>query len=149
VTALRQKYEQGETIMAKAVQQEEQSFFTGTFSSFSVDDIAAALEFYADTLGVDVSETEEGLSLDLESGPVFIYPKENHEPATFTVLNFTVEDIGQAVEDLKGRGIQFESFEGDMETDEDGIFRGKENGNGPNIAWFKDPAGNFLSVIED
>lgn len=129
----------------------KETFFTGTFSSFSTDDINAASEFYGETLGVDVSDTKEG-GLELkfaDGGSVFIYPKDDHEPATFTVLNFTVDDIEQAVEELTGRGIDFESYSGELETDEKGIFRGKETGNGPNIAWFKDPAGNFLSVIED
>ncbi len=137
--------------MAQAAKKAQHSFFTGTFSSFSVDDIAEAREFYGQTLGVDVSDNEEGgLELSFaDSGSVFLYPKDDHEPATFTVLNFNVEDIDQAVEDLTDRGITFESYTGEMETDEKGIFRGAESGNGPNIAWFKDPAGNFLSLIED
>jgi predicted enzyme related to lactoylglutathione lyase len=135
--------------MAKAAQQKQDSFFIGTFSTFSVDDLAAASDFYGDTLGIDVTETDEGLSLNLEDGAVFLYPKEDHEPATFTVLNFKVKDIDEAVEDIKGRGIEIESLEGEMETDETGVFRGKQEGIGPNIAWFKDPAGNFLSLIEE
>ena len=83
-----------------------------------------------------------------ESGSVFLYPKEDHEPATFTVLNFAVDDIDEAVDELTKRGIAFESYEGEMQTDEKGIFRGADNGVGPNIAWFKDPAGNFLLIIE-
>lgn len=129
----------------------QESFFTGTFSSFSVDDIAEARDFYSKTLGVEVADNEEGgLELSFpDSGSVFIYPKEDHEAATFTVLNFLVDDIDVAVEDLTGRGITFESYSGEMETDEKGIFRGADSGDGPNIAWFKDPAGNFLSVIEN
>lgn len=137
--------------MAQAGKKKQESFFTGTFSSFSVDDIDAAREFYGTTLGVDVSDNEEG-GLELSfpsSGSVFIYPKENHEAATFTVLNFLVDDIDAAVDDLTDRGIEFESYDGEMETDEKGIFRGADDENGPNIAWFKDPAGNFLSVIEN
>jgi catechol 2,3-dioxygenase-like lactoylglutathione lyase family enzyme len=136
--------------MAQAVKRKaEETFFTGAFCSFSVDDLDSAKKFYGDTLGVDVEETDEGLELSIEgSGSIFIYPKEDHEPATFTVLNFTVNDIDDAVEDLSNRGITFESYDGDLETDEKGIFRGAENDEGPNIAWFKDPAGNFLSVIE-
>jgi predicted enzyme related to lactoylglutathione lyase len=136
--------------MAQAVSRKSQeSIFTGAFSSYSVDDIAAAKQFYSRTLGIDVSETDEGLELHIEdSGSVFLYPKEDHEPATFTVLNFTVDDIDAAVNELTTRGITFESYEGEMKTDEKGIFRGAEHGDGPNIAWFKDPAGNFLSVIE-
>lgn len=135
--------------MAQATgQKKQETFFTGTFSSFSVNDISKAEDFYGGKLGIDVSETEEGLELNLDAGSVFIYPKEDHEPATFTVLNFLVDDIDRAVEDLKSRGITFESYDGDIQTDEDNIFRGADSDNGPNIAWFKDPAGNFLSVIE-
>lgn len=136
--------------MAQAVgKKTKEAFFTGAFSSFSVDDIDKAKKFYGKTLGVDISETEEGLQLDFdEGGSIFLYPKDDHEPATFTVLNFNVDDIERAVDELKGRGVTFESFTGEMETDKDGIFRGKDSGDGPNIAWFKDPAGNFLSVIE-
>ena len=136
--------------MAQAGKKKQESFFTGTFSSFSVDDLDAANEFYSKTLGVDVSETEQGLQLSFDSGPgIFLYPKDNHEPATFTVLNFLVDDIDAAVDDLTDRGITFESYKGEMETDEKGIFRGADDDNGPNIAWFKDPAGNFLAVIEE
>jgi predicted enzyme related to lactoylglutathione lyase len=136
--------------MAQATKRKaEETFFTGAFSSFSVDDVTLAKEFYGDTLGVDVEETEEGLQLNIDGTPIFLYPKDDHEPATFTVLNFNVDNIEEAVELLKGRGIEFESYTGEMETDENGIFRGKKNGNGPDIAWFKDPAGNFISVIEE
>ena len=137
--------------MAQAVSRKAQeSIFTGAFSSYSVDDLSEAKEFYATLLGIDVEETDEGLELNIEnSGSIFIYPKDDHEPATFTVLNFAVDDIDNAVDELTNRGITFESFEGDMETDEKGIFRGADSGDGPNIAWFKDPAGNFLSVIEN
>ncbi len=135
--------------MAQAGKKTQESFFTGTFSSFSVDDIAKAKEFYGKTLGVDVSTNEQG-GLEFafpNSGSVFVYPKDDHKAATFTVLNFLVDDIEKAVADLAGRGVTFESYTGEMKTDEKGIFRGKESGSGPNIAWFKDPAGNFLSVI--
>jgi len=137
--------------MAQAVSRKAQeSIFTGAFSSYSVDDLSEAKEFYATLLGIDVEETDEGLELNIEnSGSIFIYPKDDHEPATFTVLNFAVDDIDNAVDELTNSGITFESFEGDMETDEKGIFRGADSGDGPNIAWFKDPAGNFLSVIEN
>ena len=137
--------------MAQAGKKKSQeSFFTGTFSSFSVDDIEEAREFYENTLGIEVSDNEEGgLVMNFpDSGSVFIYPKDNHEPATFTVLNFLVDDIDEAVDDLTDRGIAFESYKGEMKTDEKGIFRGADDDNGPNIAWFKDPAGNFVSVIE-
>jgi predicted enzyme related to lactoylglutathione lyase len=119
------------------------------FSGFSVDDLQKAKEFYSQTLGLEVSETKEGLALRLVGGgQVFIYPKPNHEPATFTVLNFRVNDIDQAVDQLTKLGIRFEHYEGQMKTDEKGIFRGAARAEGPNIAWFKDPAGNILSVLE-
>jgi predicted enzyme related to lactoylglutathione lyase len=137
--------------MAQAVgKKSEESIFTGAFSSFSVNDIAKAREFYGNTLGIEVSGAEEG-GLELkfkDSGSVFIYPKEDHQPATFTVLNFNVDNIEDAVAKLTDRGITFESFGGEIKTDAKGIFRGKEHGHGPNIAWFKDPAGNFLSILE-
>ncbi len=119
------------------------------FSSFSVDDLKTAKEFYGQKLGLEVSETNEGLGLQVTGGgEIFIYPKANHTPATFTVLNFPVDDIDQAVDELGGRGVQFESYEGEMKTDKKGIFRGAARGEGPNIAWFKDPAGNILAVLE-
>jgi catechol 2,3-dioxygenase-like lactoylglutathione lyase family enzyme len=122
---------------------------TKAFSSFSVDDLNKAKEFYGHTLGLDVSETKEGLRLQIAGGgQVFLYPKPNHTPASFTVLNFPVDDIEKAVDDLTALGVEFESYEGEMKTDEKGIFRGAAQGEGPNIAWFKDPAGNILSVIE-
>ena len=119
---------------------------TSAFSSFSVDDLSKAKEFYDKTLGVNIAETPNGLGLHLAGGgEVFIYPKPNHVPATFTVLNFRVDNIEQTVDDLTARGVQFEHYEGEMPTDEKGIFRGV----GPLIAWFKDPAGNILSVHQD
>jgi predicted enzyme related to lactoylglutathione lyase len=114
------------------------------FSGFSASDIDAERRFYADVLGVDVDEEMGGLNLRLAGGHnVFIYPKENHEPATFTVLNFRVKDIDAAVDQLAARGVTFERYDG-MDQDEKGIMRG----NGPDIAWFEDPAGNILSVIQ-
>jgi len=116
------------------------------YSGFSVDDIPAARDFYADTLGVEVHGDNDMLTLKLGSGArVLIYPKPNHEPATFTVLNFPVANIEQAVDDLTGRGVTFEQYEGEIATDERGIMRQ----GGPLIAWFKDPAGNILSVIQE
>ena len=121
---------------------------TKAFSSFSADDLKKAKEFYGQTLGLEVSETEEGLGLQIAGGgQVFIYPKPNHEPASFTVLNFPVDDIEKAVDELTTRGVRFESYEGQLKTDEKGIFRGASRGEGPDIAWFKDPAGNILSVV--
>ena len=114
------------------------------FSGFSAQDIKAERAFYADTLGVKLSEEMGGLALELAGDQrVFIYPKENHEPATFTVLNFEVPDIDKAVDELSSRGVQFERYEG-MDQDAKGVMRD----NGPSIAWFKDPAGNILSVIQ-
>ena len=137
--------------MAQAAKRKaEESIFTGAFSSFSVDDLDIAKKFYGETLGLDVEKTGEGLELSVEDEvTIFVYPKDDHEPATFTVLNFRVEDIDEAVDELTDRGITFESYKGEMKTDEKGVFRGAEDGDGPNIAWFKDPAGNFLSVIEE
>jgi catechol 2,3-dioxygenase-like lactoylglutathione lyase family enzyme len=114
------------------------------FSGFSVNDIAAAKDFYASTLDLEVTEAHGRLTLHLGSGgTVLVYPKPNHEPATYTVLNFPVADIEAAVDGLTARGVRFERYEG-MSTDDRGIFRA----GGPPIAWFTDPAGNVLSVLE-
>jgi catechol 2,3-dioxygenase-like lactoylglutathione lyase family enzyme len=120
---------------------------TKAFFSVSVDDLAAARRFYGETLGLHVKEAPEGLEIQIEGGgTLFLYPKPNHVPATFTVLNFPVESVESSVEELKRRGVRFEVYdEPDLKTDANGISRG--NG-GPTIAWFKDPAGNFLSVLE-
>ena len=126
----------------------KEAIFTTAASSFSVDNIEKAKEFYASKLGLDVSAEEEGLKMQIGGLSTFIYPKDDHAPATFTIINFMVDDIDKAVDELAGRGVQFESYEGEMKTDEKGIFRGAESDNGPNIAWFKDPAGNILSVLE-
>ena len=120
---------------------------TEAFSGFSVDDLTKAKEFYSQTLGLEVSESPMGLELFIAGGAkIFIYPKDNHTPATFTILNFPVEDVEQAVDDLTERGVRFEIYnEPDFKTDEKGIARGND---GPTIAWFKDPAGNILSVLQ-
>jgi catechol 2,3-dioxygenase-like lactoylglutathione lyase family enzyme len=119
---------------------------TKAFSGFSVNDIQKAKEFYGKTLGLEVSETHGLLNLHLAGGTkVLIYPKPNHSPATFTILNFPVDNIEEAVDQLTKRGLRFERYEGELKTDEKGIFRG----GGPLIAWFKDPAGNILSVLEE
>ncbi len=116
------------------------------FSGFSVDDIQKAKEFYGRKLGLEVSESNGLLNLRLAGGArVLIYPKPNHAPATFTILNFPVDNIEEAVDRLTRSGVRFERYEGDLKTDEKGIFRG----GGPLIAWFKDPAGNILSVLEE
>ena len=116
------------------------------FSGFSANDIQRAKEFYGRTLGLEVSESHGLLSLNLAGGTtVLIYPKPNHVPATFTVLNFPVDSVDKAVDELTKRGVRFQIYnEPDLKTDERGIFRG----GGPVIAWFKDPAGNILSVLE-
>ena len=119
---------------------------TEAFSSFSVNDLRKAKAFYGQLLGLDVADKTEGLELHLaEHSTVFMYPKPNHVPATFTVLNFPVDDIENTVNDLSGRGIQFEHYdEGEIKTDKKGI----AHTSGPKIAWFKDPAGNILSIVE-
>jgi catechol 2,3-dioxygenase-like lactoylglutathione lyase family enzyme len=118
-----------------------------SFSSFSVNDLRKAKEFYGDTLGLQVKETPEGLELQTANNVVFLYPKPNHTPASFTVLNFHVDDIEEAVDELKGMGVTLEHYDlPDIKTDEQGIARGPK---GPMIAWFKDPAGNILSVLEE
>ena len=137
--------------MAQATQQKNKSVFKldESFSTYSIDDVGAAAKFYKDKLGINVTDEKEGgIGLKLGSQSVYLYPKEDHKPASFTVLNIAVTDIDTAVEELKSRGIEFESYGGDIETDEKGIFRGGDKGSGPNIAWFKDPAGNILSLFE-
>lgn len=116
------------------------------FSGFSVNDTQKAKEFYGRTLGLEVSESHGVLRLHLAGGTVvLIYPKPNHTPATFTILNFPVDKVDKAVDELTKRGVRFEIYnEPNLKTDEKGIFRG----GGPVIAWFKDPAGNILSVLE-
>ena len=117
------------------------------FSSFSVDDLDKARQFYGQTLGLKSSQTAEGLELNLADGSiVFLYPKPNHAPASFTVLNFLVNNIDEAVDELTTLGVPLEKYnQPNLKTDERGIMRGP----GPNIAWFKDPSGNILSVIEE
>jgi predicted enzyme related to lactoylglutathione lyase len=122
---------------------------TKAFSSFSVNDLKKAKEFYGNTLGLEISEFGMGhIGLQIAGGSqIMVYPKANHTPATFTVLNFPVADIDEAVDQLAKLGIRFEQYDQPgIKTDAKGISRG--NG-GPNIAWFKDPAGNILSVLED
>jgi catechol 2,3-dioxygenase-like lactoylglutathione lyase family enzyme len=119
---------------------------TKAFSGFSVDDIDAAKAFYGGTLGLELEEQNGMLRLSLGGGgTVLVYPKPNHVPATYTILNFPVGDIESTVDALVERGVRFERYEGQMSTDERGIFRK----GGPLIAWFKDPAGNTLSVLEE
>lgn len=118
---------------------------TKAFSSFSVNDTAKAKEFYGQVLGLEISEQNGEFFLDIGNGNrAMVYGKDNHIPATFTILNFQVANVEEAVDELVKRGIVFEQYGGEIQTDEKGIFRGY----GPLIAWFKDPAGNILSVIE-
>lgn len=117
---------------------------TRAFSGFAVDDIARAREFYGETLGLKTSVEHGLLTLHLAgSRDTIVYPKPDHAPASYTILNFPVDDIDQAVDELARRGVRFERYEG-FEQDEKGISRGE-----PNIAWFTDPAGNILSVLEE
>ena len=128
--------------------------FTGTlgfsivlpFLVFLVMDFDETKKFYGQTLGLGISESDEGLSLQTQgSNDVFIYRKTDHIPATFTVLNFVVDDVDRKVDELTKMGIHFELYDkGDLKTDDRGVFQGK-----PKIAWFKDPSGNFLSVLEN
>lgn len=124
------------------------------FSSFSVNDIDKAKEFYQGTLGLNANLVEMGdgfqlLELDATGGTkVMIYPKPNHTPATFTVLNFPVDDLDKTVDELTAKGVKFEQYDmGDLKTDAKGIVRG--DGRGPDIAWFTDPAGNIISVLKN
>jgi Glyoxalase/Bleomycin resistance protein/Dioxygenase superfamily. len=115
------------------------------FSGFAVDDVEEAREFYGETLGLKVSKRGEELQLELAGDrPTFIYPKPDFMPATYTILNFPVDDIDATVEELTSRGVTFERYDG-FGQDEKGVSSG---GPGPRIAWFKDPAGNILSVLE-
>lgn len=115
------------------------------FSGFSVNDLATAKRFYEETLGLTVTEKGPGLWLSLGSDGVLVYPKPDHVPAEYTVLNFPTTDVEKAVDELISKGVTFEHYEN--MTDEKGIAHGKERNMGPDIAWFKDPAGNILSVL--
>jgi catechol 2,3-dioxygenase-like lactoylglutathione lyase family enzyme len=120
---------------------------TRAYSGFSVNDVQKAKAFYGETLGLEVSEADGDLELQIAGGTkILVYPKSDHTPATFTILNFPVDGIERAVDELTKAGVRFLIYnEGDLTTDEKGIFRGE----GPKIAWFKDPAGNILSVLEE
>jgi catechol 2,3-dioxygenase-like lactoylglutathione lyase family enzyme len=118
---------------------------TMAFSGFAVDDLEKARQFYGDTLGINTSERYGLMKLHLAGGrDTLVYPKSDHTPATYTILNFPVDDIDQAVDELTARGVQFERYDGSAQ-DQKGISRG----HGPDIAWFKDPAGNILSVLQE
>ncbi|HEU4916790.1 MAG TPA: VOC family protein [Acidimicrobiia bacterium] len=119
---------------------------TRAFSGFSVDDIQRAKDFYGGILGLEVTEEDGMLALRIpDGGHIMIYPKDDHEPATFTILNFPVEDIDLAADELAERGVSLIRYE-QFDQDEKGIWRGE---GGPPIAWFEDPAGNILSILED
>jgi catechol 2,3-dioxygenase-like lactoylglutathione lyase family enzyme len=121
---------------------------TKAFSGFSVDNLQKAKRFYQGTLGLEVEEGSMGiLTLHIDGGSkIIVYPKPNHQPATFTVLNFPVGNVEKTVDELTAKGVQFEQYDfGKMKTDKKGIVRGF----GPTIAWFKDPAGNIMSVLEE
>jgi catechol 2,3-dioxygenase-like lactoylglutathione lyase family enzyme len=119
---------------------------TKAFSGFAVDDIDTAQKFYGETLGLKVSEEHGMLALHIAGGwDIMVYPKPDHTPASFTILNFPVDDIDQAVDELTERGVRFERYDG-LEQDEKGISHGEP---GPKIAWFTDPAGNILSVLQE
>lgn len=119
------------------------------FSGFAVKDLQQAQAFYADKLGLTVDDTGMGLQLHLPGGTtVFVYPKPDHQPASFTILNFVVTDIDAAVDTLAARGMRLEKFEGAYQDDK-GIARGLSHNRGPDIAWFRDPSGNILSVLQD
>jgi catechol 2,3-dioxygenase-like lactoylglutathione lyase family enzyme len=111
----------------------------------SVNDIAAARAFYGEKLGMEVEETQNGLAVRGNGHAVFLYPKDDHEPASYTALYLAVADIEAAVDELVAAGVTFEQYEG-MHQDEKGVSRGKATGMGPDIAWFADPSGNILSV---
>jgi catechol 2,3-dioxygenase-like lactoylglutathione lyase family enzyme len=118
------------------------------FSGFSVDDIPQAKQFYGETLGLRVSEEYGMLHLHLAGDrEILVYPKPDHTPATYTILNFPVDNIDHVVDELTTKGVTFERY--DNLTDERGIARGIANNQGPDIAWFKDPAGNILSVLQE
>ncbi len=123
---------------------------SNAFSGFSVDDLVKAKAFYVDVLGLECGEAPMGLMLMTRgNNGIYVYEKKNHEPATYTVLNFEVADIDKAVTALKDKGVKFEQYDlgGGAKTGEDGVMRGKAAKMGPDIAWFKDPAGNVFSVI--
>lgn len=118
------------------------------FSGFSVDNLNKAKQFYSEVLGLAVEQDEMGLRLNIaNSQPIFVYEKADHQPATFTILNFPAEDIDATVSALTAKGVEFEHYPG-LNDDED-VLRGRAANRGPDIAWFKDPAGNILSVLQD
>lgn len=124
--------------------------FTGAFSSYSINDTAAVKQFYGETLGLEVADAMGGVRLGLPGGYwVFMYAKDDHQPANYTVLNLETSDIEVAVDALAGHGVAMLRYDSlPAQQDERGILRGSESGIGPDIAWFADPAGNILSVMQ-
>lgn len=122
---------------------------TPAFSGFSVNDLAAAKKFYGETLGLNVEDNGMGVQLHLNGCNVFVYAKPNHQSASYTMLNFAVEDIDKAVDELVAKGVTIERYPDMGHQDEKGIARGREANMGPDIAWFKDPAGNILAVLQN
>lgn len=123
--------------------------FQGAFSGYSSNDIDNSKEFYKEILGLDISEGMDGFNFSINGQQIFIYPKSDHVPAKFTVLNFIVEDIDGAIDTLVGRGVIFERYDNlPASQDGKGVLRGKDACYGPNIAWFKDPSGNILALVE-
>lgn len=121
------------------------------FSGYSVDDLEAAKRFYSETLGLPIDEPGMGFGFRFPNGhQVFIYPKADHQPATFTVLNFPVDDIDATIDELAAKGITFIQYSNpEMPQDEKGVLRGRSINRGPDIAWFTDPAGNILAVLQE
>lgn len=123
---------------------------TAVFSSYSSNDIVACREFYGEALGLELREEMDGIGFGANGQRVFIYPKSDHQPAKFTVLNFVVDSIDDAVDELVEKGVTFERYpDFPAKQDERGIVRGKDTGMGPDIAWFKDPSGNILALVEE
>ena len=124
---------------------------TSAYSGFTVDDLATAKAFYTDTLGLTVEERVGGMKIQLPDGHVvWAYPRSNHQPTTYTMLNFVVDDIDEAVDELTHRGVRFVRYDDmPMQQDKKGIMRGRSQHTGPDIAWFNDPAGNTLAVLQE
>jgi catechol 2,3-dioxygenase-like lactoylglutathione lyase family enzyme len=147
---VRQLLHAGKNLTDESYKKEEGIMFNpiAAFSGFSVNDLATAKEFYTNVLGLTAKEEMGGMTLTLPNGTsAWVYPKEDHQAATYTVLNFVVTSVDTAVDELTGRGVQFERYEG-VPQDDKGIARGIAADMGPDIAWFKDPAGNILAVLQ-
>lgn len=120
------------------------------FSGYSSNDIDKSRQFYGEVLGLDLTDQMGGIGFNIAGQQVFIYPKEDHVPATFTVLNFVVDSIDTAIDELTGKGVSFERYDSlPAPQDEKGVLRGKAAGYGPDIAWFKDPSDNILAIVEE